>query len=390
MKSFASLQNKMIEYARVHAIPISGGFELTNRCNLGCRMCFVCQNTRETIDRELTAAQWIELGRQVRDAGLLRVLLTGGEALFRDDFWEIYEGLTRLGLLVTVNTNGVLLTEENVRRFVKMPPVKISVSVYGASPEAYQRITGSAAAFDKVRQGIERVKQTTIPLNLRSVLIRDTVPDIENIAEFILSYVDHIGIVAYVAPCREEFGKDPLSARLNAEELTIANDRLREITRTIADRKKKEGEDGGQLNEEVEEPIVMEEDDDELIPKELNPEMEKLFKDSAFRCLAARTAFWVNWEGHMTPCALAAEPYTFPVQDGFSAAWKKLVEATHAIAPCQDCVECEYKKMCSTCPVRLYIETGSYQKKADYLCQLAYQNHKVRQAREENNRKGDK
>ena len=380
MNPYVLLQAKMIEYASAHAVPVSAGFELTNRCNLGCNMCFICQNTRETIERELTAQQWIELGRQARDAGLFSLLLSGGEVLFRNDFWDIYEGLSRLGLLITVNTNGVLLTEENVRRFVKMPPAKISVSVYGSSPEAYERVTGSAVAFEKMRQGLERLKQASIPFKLRSVLIRDTLPDIEHIVEFILRYVDQVGIVAYVAPCRETFGKDPLSARLNAEELLAADIRVREAAKKIMEERKK-GEDVDDSDGQAQKPVITEEDG-ELIPKEQNPEMEALFKDSAFRCLAARASFWVNWEGHMTPCALAPDPYTLPMQTGFLAAWKELVKATHAIAPCEDCAACAYRESCSTCPVRLRIETGSYQKKADYLCELAQQNFTRKQLKE--------
>ena len=53
--------------------------------------------------------------------GALWCLLTGGEPLLREDFAEIYLGLKRLGLLVSVFTNACLVTPEHVELFQKVP-----------------------------------------------------------------------------------------------------------------------------------------------------------------------------------------------------------------------------------------------------------------------------
>ena len=73
-------------------LPIGGNFELTARCNFDCPMCYVHlkQEDIEAQGRELTAKQWIDLARQARDAGMVFVLLTGGEPFLRKDFFEIY------------------------------------------------------------------------------------------------------------------------------------------------------------------------------------------------------------------------------------------------------------------------------------------------------------
>ena len=45
------------------AVPISGTFELTSRCNFNCRLCYVhnMKNSEEPKKQELTAAQWLEI-----------------------------------------------------------------------------------------------------------------------------------------------------------------------------------------------------------------------------------------------------------------------------------------------------------------------------------------
>ena len=93
-------------------LPLAGNFELTPRCNFSCKMCYVHEQVAK--NEELSAAEWIALGKQARDRGMLFLLLTGGEPLIRDDFQEIYHELKRLGLMVSINTNASLIDDHMV------------------------------------------------------------------------------------------------------------------------------------------------------------------------------------------------------------------------------------------------------------------------------------
>ena len=106
-------------------LPIGGNFELTARCNFNCPMCYVHlkQEDVEARGRELTAAQWIDLARQARDAGMVFVLLTGGEPFIREDFFEIYHAMKQMGLMISINSNGSMLHGETLRRLIEDPPL---------------------------------------------------------------------------------------------------------------------------------------------------------------------------------------------------------------------------------------------------------------------------
>ena len=121
-------------------IPLHGTFELTSRCNFSCRMCYVhnMQNSAELKKRELTAAQWLEIAEEAKRCGTLFLLLTGGEAMLREDFAEIYCKLSVMGFRIVVNSNGSMLTDEILDCFRKYPPGRVNVSVYGASEETYR------------------------------------------------------------------------------------------------------------------------------------------------------------------------------------------------------------------------------------------------------------
>ena len=108
MKGSAEIRRTLTRKCAAMGIPVSGFFELTPRCNLQCKMCYIRMTPQQMapIGRERTAREWLELGRDARDAGMIFLLLTGGEPTIREDFPEIYEGLARMGLSISINTDG--------------------------------------------------------------------------------------------------------------------------------------------------------------------------------------------------------------------------------------------------------------------------------------------
>ena len=140
--------------AGMRGVPLAGNFELTARCNFNCRMCYVHQN--QDPEKELTAQQWIELGRHARDRGMLFLLITGGEPMLRPDFPLIYKSLREMGLMVSINTNASLLTDEILELFRNFPPTRLNISLYGGNHETYRNLCGTAA-YDIVTRNILRL-----------------------------------------------------------------------------------------------------------------------------------------------------------------------------------------------------------------------------------------
>ena len=90
-----------IENARKKRIPINGSMELLPLCNLNCRMCYVRLTVEEVhaLGGLQAADKWIALGRQMKDAGVLFLLLTGGEPLLFPDFRKLYLELRKMGFI---------------------------------------------------------------------------------------------------------------------------------------------------------------------------------------------------------------------------------------------------------------------------------------------------
>jgi len=62
------------------------------------------------------------------------LLLTGGEIFIRPDFLDIYRRLKRRGLLLTLYTNGTMITERAADLLAEYPPSLVEVSLYGITP----------------------------------------------------------------------------------------------------------------------------------------------------------------------------------------------------------------------------------------------------------------
>ena len=124
------ISDKLWNRAGTMRVPLTGAFELLPICNLNCKMCYVRKSPAEVeqLGGLIPAEQWLDWARQARDAGMLYPLLTGGEPFVRQDFFEIYAGMQKMGLQISINSNGTLITQDIAKWLGKHRPVRIICS----------------------------------------------------------------------------------------------------------------------------------------------------------------------------------------------------------------------------------------------------------------------
>ena len=106
---------------------------LTNRCNLKCIYCGRNENKDNSCAKqELTADEWINIFEDAKTVGLKKVNMTGGEIFCRKDVLEIIERTINLGLDVSIETNGTVVTEEQIKYLSRFKDhLSISISLDG-------------------------------------------------------------------------------------------------------------------------------------------------------------------------------------------------------------------------------------------------------------------
>lgn len=125
-----TVERMILARAKRTYTPANGSIELLPLCNMNCDMCYV-RLSREEMERQgrlRTAEEWLEIGRQMKDAGVLFLLLTGGEPFLYPEFRRLYLGLRELGMIITINTNGTLIDEELAEFFGKNKPRRVNIT----------------------------------------------------------------------------------------------------------------------------------------------------------------------------------------------------------------------------------------------------------------------
>lgn len=334
-------------------LPISGNFELTPRCNFNCKMCYVHLSEEEQRRRgkELSADEWLGIAEKARDAGMVFLLLTGGEPLVRQDFRYLLAELKKMGIMVSINSNGSLINDDWIEFFKSEPPIRFNITLYGAGNEAYERLCGRPV-FDKVVNNIRALREIGIGVKLNVSLTRYNAEDMAKIYAIAEELGTPIQLATYMFPPvrRDEklIGQNDRFSAKEAAEYGVEWDKLRFTDEQFLKRAQAM-RDGLCLPAE---------DVCDGAPGE------------GILCRAGRSSFWINWQGAMTPCGMMTEPAFSVPELGFDEAWARTKSASAAIRLPSDCVSCKYKNACHACAAMCVTETGKFDKRPDYVCEM--------------------
>lgn len=183
------LEDKALLLCMKHKHLYSLLLELTYVCNESCQHCFnpVDRNdfsiVKEYSRGELNTEDWKRILKEAKEAGALRLTLTGGEALVRKDFWDILSYARKLRYAIDLYSNGVLLTKKTVDKLRKNYIRSIHVSLYSSNSEKHDTVTRLKGSFDKTLEGIKNARSAGIPVQLKVPLMSETLDDYKEIQD---------------------------------------------------------------------------------------------------------------------------------------------------------------------------------------------------------------
>ncbi len=173
--AFASGENflsHLHELTGKNRYPYKCQWEITCRCNLKCVMCYTdCFNTPEHIARELSLEEILRIMDEMKTAGVVELVLTGGEPMSRPDFKEIYIHAVNAGFLTTLYTNGTFMNASWMEIFKVYPPAMIEISYHGSSAKTFDAVTAISGSHQKVKAAIELLSKNEIPLCLKTTAL---------------------------------------------------------------------------------------------------------------------------------------------------------------------------------------------------------------------------
>ena len=332
-------------------IPLSGTFELTPLCNMSCKMCYVRLTPQKQASTAplATAGQWLDLGKIAKENGMLYLLLTGGEPFLHPEFPEILRGLHEMGLLVSVNTNGTLIDEQTVAWLKECPPVRLNVTLYGASDETYARLCGDRNGYSKTVRAIKLLKNAGLTVKVNCSLTPDNIHDLPQIVSFCEENQLQLQYNAYMfPPARIDEGLVGQNYRFSPQEAAYYTAWAELLT-------------GGE---------------ERFMLRNVNvpqPTEECGQCGDGVLCRAGRCSFWVTWDGNLLPCGM------FPLENtpnvfssDFVSAWEQIKAQIAQIRLPAKCSGCSIKDSCRACAAMVYTESGNFSDVPQYRCDMAH------------------
>lgn len=340
------VEQKLFDIASQKRVPIYGGFELTPYCNLSCKMCYV----KETAPGlpVLGADTWLDFARQAADMGTLVTQLTGGEPMVHPEFKKIYSGFKKLGMVVTMNTNGTQIDERMADFLTEDMPRRMNVSLYGPSREVYEQLCGNGKAFDQTIRGIELMKQRNIPVKINLTPTTINFPYIDDILDICRQYELPVEMTPYMFEPIRRSCTERQGYRLSPDEMAIAVEKW----------------DRYRYNEH------------EMIARyilaaqnlERFEESRKIEGFTPLRCRAATSSFWLCWNGKMNACANMTKPQADVRELGFAAAWEEVKRYGATIRVPVRCMSCSLRLFCLTCAAIGLHENGTFEQTPQIMC----------------------
>ena len=327
--------------------PIHPVWEVTNACNLKCEQCHA--SSGKPLPDELTTEEGKRLLDGIAAIGEFRMLaLGGGEPLLRPDIFELVAYARKLGLEISIATNGTLLTCEMAREFKKMGVANIAVGLNASDKSVHEQITRVPGSFEKSMRAAEATVEVGMNLQINTTVMKENRPAIPGLLSFASEIDAQIVLLYQLVP--EGRG---------SEEMELSMREYRDLTEMVAENQK--------TNRAIIEPTCSPQYWTYLLnnngrkPSGLSLKLaQTLFKG----CVAGSGLCYVKPNGDIWPCPFVPISAGNVRQTPLSEIWyeselfQSLRDRERLTG--EKCGPCRFKYICGGCRGRAYAHSGDY------------------------------
>ncbi|MGZ4851948.1 MAG: radical SAM protein [Halobacteriota archaeon] len=158
-RGLSNIVKSVAEYGITKPLKLQAPFlvvwNYTDACNLRCKHCY--QGAGKMSKDELSLDERLKIVDQLAENDVVAIAFSGGEALLRDDFWEVARYASSKGLYLSLATNGTLLTKDVVRRLQEVGVEYFEISLDSVDPAKHDAFRGISGAWERTVAGIQNV-----------------------------------------------------------------------------------------------------------------------------------------------------------------------------------------------------------------------------------------
>ncbi len=181
---------------------------VTDRCNFRCKYCMPVEIFGEKykfLERKalLTFDEITRLARIITGQGAVKIRLTGGEPLVRQEIEKLVAKLAALDDVadIAMTTNGVLLPKK-AQILADAGLQRVTISLDTLDNEIFQKMNGGQAEIDEVLAGIKAAEKANFqPIKINAVVQRGvndhTIVDLARFCKdngYILRFIEYMDV----------------------------------------------------------------------------------------------------------------------------------------------------------------------------------------------------
>lgn len=299
--------------------PVVAQIEPTSMCNLKCAMCI-----RDKIGVPIGTMSFENFKKILNQLdSLFKIHLSGqGEAFLNKDLFKMIDYANKRGIVVNLNTNATLFSEEVIKKICGVEIGEIAISIESTKKKEYEQIR-KGANFDQVKESIKKLNYL-LKKNKKKTIVSFAVTilkeNLEELSEFV-RFADSLGIKKIIIQTiqeKEDYIKN-YSSEAKKNTISVYKEKLREKineSKKIAQEKK----------------------------------IEFIFDEEKSKgCIWPWRSIYVTWNGNVTSCCkildYKKDGMGNLLTDNFWKIWngekyqmfRKLLRKRQAPSPCKGC-----------------------------------------------------
>jgi len=145
-------------------------------CQCDCQHCLTGINLR-TRPKELSLNEWKDAIRSLAGAGFLHYNFSGGEPLLSDKTYSLIEYLHKKSFLTSINTNGLLLTRQNLVKLKKAGLDAIQVSIDHSDAATHDSFRNYPGIYEQALKGAQEALGMGFAVSVNSLVTKERIKE---------------------------------------------------------------------------------------------------------------------------------------------------------------------------------------------------------------------
>jgi len=315
-------------------------WNMTKACNLRCKHCY--RDAGERDEHELNTIEGKHLLFELRESGFDRIIFSGGEALLRDDIYELIEYAASMGIRCVLGSNGTLIDLKIAKRLKDAGIGRVGISLDSSNSKNHDEFRQCPGSFEQTMAGINACLQMGLDFQIHTTVMdfnMDKLAELADMSQRLGAKAHHIFFLVHTGRAKE------LTSQMSQKKYIAL---LKDIT-----------------ERQLKNPAF-----------ELKPTCAPQFMPLASKagcmsphfvrgCLAGISYCCILPNGDISPCPYLPLIIGNIKETPFSVLWKEspILSKLRSSAYKGKCRGCEYREICGGCRARAYY----YSKEKDYM-----------------------